>query len=349
MENVEPLTEPPFARYTPRALRIGAAALGLAYAGFLARHLPPQVLDARDVGLGPAGHALYAALGATGAPLIVGRVLSVLCFAATVSVTEIFCSRVTGDRILGAILALIWLVFPPVVGIGSLATPYAIASALSMTAMLCLWPSANNTNRVDGFGAACLAVVALLDPLGAWTAIAIAFLLALMRRRIWPLLGPSLGAALAVLATVPVVDFDLPGVAVSARPVVDGALFPYGFLWVSCVLGAVCSRSKPVVAILGRGVILICRVAPVLYLGLVALQIHRSASFILVSSMVFLPLGLLGGLPLALWVRRVMPTVRNMAAWIAFPVILYCGFSLIMAPVKRHPFPFTALSHTQPR
>jgi hypothetical protein len=114
-------------------------------------------------------------------------------------------------------------------------------------------------------------------------------------------------------------------------------------IWVGAAFGAVASRSQDMRARLGTRQTWVTRAAPILFVGLIFLRCRGvpdpGAAYLAAGSAFFI-LGLLGTLPLIVWVRTVMPGVRSLPAWLAFPVIMYSCFWVVLGPVKMDRFPY---------
>lgn len=138
-----------------------------------------------------------------------------------------------------------------------------------------------------------------------------------------------------------------PALSVGRGSFVSDAIFPYSMLWVGALMSALALRSAVVRQELGRIGIGYASVgfaafALMTLLG-PALGLWPAAEMTTALTYV-VPLGVLGVMPLIVWVRRVMPTVKSVVAWIAFPVIMYSCFWVVLGPVKtdRYPYSFRA-------
>jgi hypothetical protein len=329
-----------------RRIGIGAALLVAAFAAIygaaFAAALPASALE-RAAGAGPAFRALQAALG--GSPAM-SRAVAVACLVVAVLATARFAARAAHDSPVGGFFALGWVLFPSAVAICALATPTAPALALASLALAGLWPAEPGWSRGNGLGALALTVAALMSNPAAWLVMALVLALMLVRPSLWTLLAPALGAALAMAATVPPARPPSDWIQSGADPVIFGALLPYAMIWVGAALGAVASRSSAVIARLGWRTVWVCRAAPVLYAALLLARGLPSAEpgpALLLRGAELLPLGLLGSLPLVVWVRLAMPRVRALGAWLAFPVIMYACFWVILGPVTAERFPYRLL------
>jgi hypothetical protein len=62
----------------------------------------------------------------------------------------------------------------------------------------------------------------------------------------------------------------------------------------------------------------------------------------------YAPFMLFAAWPLVVWVRHAMPQIRSFWAWVAFPVVMYSCFWVVLGPVKSDRFPYTHLQMAQP-
>ena len=325
---------------------IVTATAGLA-AAFLAQALPPAALESATQSLAPADAALRALIAALG---VAPRSVSVGCVVAVVIATVHLGRRATGDTAAGAFLALAWILFPPVLAVQALATPIAPATLLVTVGLAALWPvpvGIRGASRVrDAVGALALMFAALFGAVGAWASLAGVMLMLLLRLRLWTILAPVIGVGLAIAAIgSPGSPFagDASWVPPDRAAVMFGAVLPFAMIWVGSLLGAVASRAAATKYRLGLRVTWVCRAGPPAFAGLLALAAAGSQApgpAYLVAGAAFLPIALIGLLPLVAWVRFAMPKIRSMAAWLAFPVIMYCCFWVVLGPITRDRFPF---------
>ena len=347
---------------SPARGRSVADGVGLAIAGvvtatagvaaaFFAEALPPAALESATQSLAPADAALRALMAAAG---VAPRSVSVGCVVAVVMATVYLGRRATGDMAAGAFLALAWILFPPVLAVHALATPIAPASLLVTVGLAALWPGptgirgvSQGASRVrDAVGALALMFAALFGAVGAWASLAAVMLMLLLRLRLWSILAPVIGVGLAIAAIgssgSPFAG-DASWVPPGRGAVTFGAVLPFAMIWVGSLLGAVASRAAATTYRLGLRVIWVCRAGPPAFAGLLALAAAGSEApgpAYLVAGAAFLPIALIGLLPLVAWVRFAMPKIRSMPAWLAFPVIMYCCFWVVLGPITRDRFPF---------
>ena len=122
-----------------------------------------------------------------------------------------------------------------------------------------------------------------------------------------------------------------------------GAILPFGMVWAGSALAAIVSRSTVTKYRLGLRPLRVCRAAPIVFAGLMWLagrgQDAPGAAYLTVGA-AFLPISMVGIMPLVAWVRFGMPKTRSMAAWLAYPVVMYCCFWVVLEPIRRDTFPF---------
>ncbi len=245
---------------------------------------------------------------AVGEYLNANRSLSVLCAVGALGLAYRIGATLSGDQTVGAFLALGFVLFPPVVGLFSLATPHAPVALLSL-------------------GAATLGV----EPMG-------------QKTRKWRGVGVTILLAVAVIIGLDDVPEDRLG-GPSQGTILTSVILPYAMLWTGALLGLVASYSPKVRGRLGHRVWMArgaLAVTAVFLTGMVFLFDMHADQLLAATGYVF-GIGLLGVLPLILWVRFVMPDVRMVLAWLAFPVIMYSGFWVILGPIDRESFPYNWL------
>lgn len=300
------------ADWTGRAIFAAVLALYALYAWYLAAHLPPFPSEAvygegQGSWLFSTVRRLWASL--FGGGLIAARGLSVLLALCGIALAYRIGAVMGRDRLSGAFLALGFILFPPLAGILSLATPHALVNALVLAA-----------------------IAVTVDP-------------KIPRRRFYKMLAAGVLLALAVGAGVDTVSEPAPG-SPSQGTVWGAVLLPYAMVWVGALLALPASFSPHVAARLGSSLPAV-RLALALFaasLGTMAVLGGWDASHLLAGAAYVISAGLLGVLPLILWVRFAMPRVRSMIAWLAFPVIMYSGFWVVLGPIGPNTFPYSHLS-----
>jgi hypothetical protein len=244
---------------------------------------------------------------AVGGGVIAVRSLSVFCALAAIGLTYRIGVILSHDQVSGAFLALAYVLFPPLAGVFSLATPHALTTALSL-----------------------LAVVLVLEP-------QVRF--GLLGRIVGAISLVVIGAA---IGTNNISEDDLAGAG--QNTVLSAALLPYAMLWVSALTGLFLSGRASLRLRLGSPGIWIVRAAPLaaatFLVGLVLIGRWQAGQLLSAAGYVF-GLCVLGALPLVMWVRFVMPEVRAVLAWLAFPVIMYSGFWVVLGPISGESFPYS--------
>ncbi len=329
---------------------LGIAALvtviAVAAGVYFARALPLTAFEAEPRSVGPGYVALSGLMGLFGDGVAVGRAFGVFFLAMAVAATALLGRRASGDWPVGACLALAWILFPPVLAIQVMNAPIGPATALMAVALAALWPGPKPARGQDGLGAFALMFAALMGPAGAWGTLVVTLYLLFLRPRLWTVLAPALGAGLAIVAiSLGAAGFsrDPDWIAPEHSAVQLGALLPFAMVWVGSGLAAIVSRSSVTKYRLGLRPLWVCRAAPFVFAGLIALAGSRPptpGATYLSAGAAFFPLALIGILPLVVWVRFAMPRIRSLPAWLAFPVIMYCCFWVILGPITRDRFPF---------
>ncbi len=290
-----------------------AVILGLygLYAWYLVQALPafPMELAYSD----GQGSSLFSTIQrlwalAAGDGLNAARSLSVLCTLGAIGLAYRFGTTLSGDQTVGAFLALGFVLFPPLVGVFSLATPHAPVM------LLCL-------------GAAMLGVESMRRLTRRWRSVGIVFLIAV--------------ALILGLDSVPQDRLGGP----NQDTILTSVVLPYAMLWTGGLMGFMASYSAKVRIRLGRGVWMArsALMGTVVFLsGLFFLFDSRADQLLAATGYVF-GIALLAVLPLIVWVRFVMPDVRAILAWLAFPVIMYSGFWVVLGPITQESFPYNWL------
>lgn len=291
-----------------------AVILGLyaLYAWYLMNNLP--VFPMETAYADGQGSVLFSTIrrlweSAFGVNVVVVRSLSALCGLAAIGLTYRVGVLMSRDQVSGAFLALAYLLFPPLVGILSLATPHALTAALSLSA-----------------------VVLMLEP-------------RVPCGLAWRITGAiSLVVIAAAIGVDNVIEDGLAGVGHST--VRNAVILPYAMLWVGASAGLLLSSSASLRPRLRPPGIWIVRAAPLVavafLVGLVLVGRWQAGQLLSATGYVF-GLCVLGALPFVMWVRFIMPEVRAVLAWLAFPVIMYSGFWVILGPINAESFPYSVI------
>ncbi len=237
------------------------------------------------------------------------RYFSLGCGLAAIALTFRVGVVLSKDYVAGAFLAFGYILFPPLVALFSLATSHAFISLLGVLAIAVM--------------------VEPRSPLGFHSRVATA--------------GASL--CMAVILTVSALPFtDI--VSAGNNSVFEAAFFPFAMLWVGISLSIFALRNRNVRNHLGPLGIKLVSAAPVFGVVFCIVEFFaggRSNQELMSGVANVFGLLLVGVLPLILWVRFEMPKVRSVVAWIAFPVIMYCGFWMVLGPIQRESFPYSVL------
>ena len=213
------------------------------------------------------------------------------------------------DQVAGAFLALGYILFPPLVALYSLASPQAFISLLGV-----------------------LALAAIVEP---------RFSIGIRVRTV------VAGTLLSIAVVLAAKAFPLTNVlSKGGESVLETLLLPYAMLWAGLGLSLLALKSPCVrgrLGPLGTRLVWTAPLAALMFCATVFLVAGRSSQLLLSSVANVFGLLLVGVLPLIVWVRFEMPKIRSIIAWIAFPVIMYCGFWLVLGPIQRESFPYNAL------
>ncbi|MCB2108133.1 MAG: hypothetical protein KDE14_10550 [Rhodobacteraceae bacterium] len=353
----QPISAPEVAsgpvRYSARAIIAAVVGVHAVYGAYWADRLVPTVVElalARDPSQVPVLAAIWPVwtrvLGIAGLePLLAGRALSIVC--ATLAILTMFrlLRGFAGDRVVAAGACLLFVAFPPITASWALATPHAL-SALLVTALLALSLAEQSRGRFIMAGVSAV-LLSALHPLGLiLTALALVPAAAMPtagRGIKWRVMAGGflvlgLGAMLSGVLRPPA-DIDVSNLGQTGF--VAAILLPYVLIWTVLVLSAASLRSAAVRAQLGTGG---CAASLAAMIGVPAWAVGAGGLLapgeVLTSFAYVLPLAVIGAVPLAIWVRFVMPTVKSLAAWILFPVIMYSGFWLALGPVGLDRFPY---------
>jgi hypothetical protein len=333
--------------------------LALSYGAFLAAHLPPTAMEqAYRAGDGAAVFAFVLAgvTAVAGDDLFALRMVSVAAAGIAMLATAWLGRKAADDPLTGAGLTLGWVLFPPLTATLALATPHVLIAALTAGGLALAWPvrggavGARKASTAAWIAAVLLALAALLHPVGALAVLMAVLVAAIAQGRVgWTAVLPAAAAVLTLVAarTAPRDD-------VFVEPPHDGLLYafvlPYVLLIAAIILAWLASLTSTVRQVLGARGIWACRsasVASVAALSLAATALHFTAGQFLTGMGFLFAIALPGALPLVVWIRFAMPRVRNRAAWILFPVLMYSAFWLALGPVKPSTFPYRLLHYNR--
>lgn len=293
---------------------------------------------------------------AAGETLVAARLLSLLAAVAALVMTFRLGWRLSGDRVIAAFLCLSFVFYPPLVATFSIVTPHALFALLCLAVLDLLLTSAIRNQYLFGGMAGVLSGLAvMLLPLGSPII------------PLWLLLcglvaADMLGAVLALMLSLatalvawllgvmpPVFDADLS--LAGHDTLTRSLLLPYGMVWVSVLLGGLAVCSTFVRQTIGHTRAMAVVAAPLFAAGLllagVALGKLTTGQLLTAFAAVF-PFALLAPWPLILWVRRIMPNVKSLFAWLVFPVVMYSCFWVVLGPVRPAKFPYSYRYVPQP-
>ena len=298
--------------WTGRCILGSVLGLYIAYAYYMASYLP--VFPTELAYANGQGGWLFSTIRrfwelAFGDNIMVIRGLSILFALGAILLAYLVGRILSGDQTVGAFLALGFVLFPPMVGIFSLATPHALATFLSL-------------------GAVILSVKPRRHTVRCWRSI-VAFVLMAM-------------AVIISLNGLPANKLA----GTNQDTIISAVLVPYSMLWIGALTGLVASLSPEVSERMGLAGIWIARGASALVVGLLlVLFFFRDmpmGQYMVMVGYVF-GICLMGVLPLIVWVRVVMPNVRSILAWLIFPVIMYSGFWVVFGSIDQGFFPYNRL------
>ncbi|MBL8631405.1 MAG: hypothetical protein JNM81_17350 [Rhodospirillaceae bacterium] len=346
----------PSASFAVRSAGYGIAAaivvLFAFYGTYFAQTLVPLAPEQAAMAAMQSGEGgLYGVLlrlwqAVAGPSLLAARTFSLLAGILALVAGFTIARRLAGDLVMAAFLVLSFVLYPPLVATMVTATPHALFLLCALGAFALLQASPHGGALV---GAGVLAFGgALLHPLGCvvmplW---AVQTALILGQRRAWSIAAAAVaGAALAVLIAPPVSDADVSGAGHGT--LLKALALPYAMVIVATGLSCIAALSAETRRALGPMRVLVVLAGPLLaaavLLGAVALNLLAVGQVVTAAAVTF-PLVFLTPWPLIYWVRVQMPQVKNIIAWIAFPVIMYSSFWVVLGPVDPHRFPY---SHRQ--
>jgi hypothetical protein len=279
-----------------------------------------------------------------GDTLVAARAFSICVSVLAIVVAFSIARRLTGHIVMAAALLLPFILFPPLVATLSLALPHALVVLAALITMRLMMAQAGIFITV--LAGVVVFATALMHPLGPvvvplWVIIC-ATVLNQYRRALILLCFAAAAAAARVGVEPPIMDPDLS--ADAHGTVLTALVLPYGMAVITTLLSAMALCSGQVrdglrtqaafAAILGPMVALLVVIGAMLTGAVSAGQWVTEAA-------ILFPLLFLAPWPLIYWVLRVMPQVKSLVAWIAFPVIMYSCFWVILGPVDPGRFPYS--------
>ncbi|MDX2222536.1 MAG: hypothetical protein SFV21_07300 [Rhodospirillaceae bacterium] len=274
------------------------------------------------------------------------RGVSVALSALAVVVTVATGRAMLRDAPAGAFAALPMALLPPFTAVAVSATPHPLA--ILLMALIVQAGLRGGVTTLAAAGSA-LAVIHPLGPGLAVLALAVAGALAGWSRA-WRGAAAFVATMLVGLAFVAFTDvlprrepggWQLDLTAAGQGGVTQGLLLPYALWPVVFVLSGLALRSVAVRVRLGPNVVAASVAAMVAaVVAAVGLVLVVPAGQLLTAAALIVPLAIPASAPLIAWVRWVMPTVKSLAAWILFPVVMYSGFWVVLGPVEAGRFPY---------
>ncbi|MSO96651.1 MAG: hypothetical protein EXR11_00315 [Rhodospirillaceae bacterium] len=348
-------------RFTTIGVVSAVVALFAFYGVYLARvlvPLPPEL--AMEEAATAYGAILVAWRAVAGSSLLAMRVLSLLFSALAIMLTFRVGRRLTQDPVVAAFFTLAFVLFPPLVAAFSTATPHALIVLLALGALELILsaPGQSLSAAIIPIGTAavlgCIGVVMapvgpLLMPLWLlWCGAASGR---------WAFAFPAVAlttitAVISVLAggqTSPV-DSDL--TAIGQNTLTTALLMPYGMIIVATLLSAIASFSPLVRQAIGRDRLAAVLLGPFIGTGMLLVCVAfgwLNIGQLVTAASTVLPFALFASWPLIVWVRRVMPHVKSLAAWIVFPVVMYSCFWVILGPIDPGKYPYSHRQIVQPQ
>lgn len=309
------------------------------------------MLDEGRVGLyGALASVLQASVSAE---VWAARFFSVGCAIASLMLMGRLCERWCGDSIVGACLPAGLLLFPVSAYAFALITPFAPILLLSMLALR--FATATDQRSLlyhavipAGFSG----VVLYLDWSGVGLAAAIALVVLATHRTRLTIVAYTVSLVGVVVSLS--IFFALPEGLVALPPSVEtmnamhinGIFLPYAMLWVGLVFSlSALGLSRSLRQRMGR---------PLVYRSVLMIVGFGAAStWIAVGSSTpasqvislnaILGLGVLACMPMILWIRWVMPTIKSVWIWILLPVVMYSCFWVVLGPIDWAGFPYDQL------
>ncbi len=286
-----------------------------------------------------------------GPSLIAARTLSLLASVLAIVIAFSIARRLSGDMVMAAFLVLPFVLYPPLVATWVSATPHALFLLCAFGAFALLQRAPHGA-AVPGAGALVF-IATLLHPLGlvvmpVW---ALFIGLILYDRRALVVFAFAVIAAVGslIIGLGAVADADV--AAAGHDTILKALALPYAMVIVGTGLSVIAALSRQTRSALGLRNTLTVLAGPVLGAGIL-LAVHAAdgltvGQFVTAAGYVF-PLAFLAPWPLIYWVRHVMPQVKNIVAWISFPVIMYSCFWVVLGPVDPHRFPYSHRHIEQP-
>lgn len=284
----------------------------------------------------------------------VGRTLSFGCAIASVILLSNLCEAWCGDFIVGACLPAGLLFFPVSAYTFALSIPFSFMLLLSVSA---LWFATNPAQKGVMRNAVVPAVISGVALFLDWpgNGLAVAITLIVMATHRSALLIFFYALVLSIVAVWLSIFYDVPpgptvmppSLEVIAATSVGGLVMPYAMLWVGLVFSiAALGLSRPLRQRMGRA--LIYRSTLIIFVFGIVLTWLAAGNFTPTGQMIalnaFLALGVLACMPMVLWIRWVMPTIKSVWIWILLPVVMYSCFWVVLGPIDWAGFPYDQLS-----
>jgi hypothetical protein len=294
-----------------------------------------------------------------GEGLIAARTLSLLAAVAAIVLVFRVGRKLTADPVTAALLTLNFVLFPPLVATLVCATPHAVALLFALVAMDLILSASQRSPRAarlyGGLAGVLAALAILMVPLGGvmvplWLVLCAA-LTKQAQAAVIALIVVIVSAALMLAFGIhaPVIDVDL--ASAGHNSVWHALILPYAMVPVTILLGAVAVFSPSVRHAVGldRALAVLCAPLVMFVILWVAMASGTVTVGQLVTAMGYgFCFAIFAPWPLIVWVRRVMPQVKSLGAWIVFPVIMYSCFWVILGPVDPGKFPYSHRQILQP-
>jgi hypothetical protein len=345
------------------AMLIGIVAVYAGYGAYFIQvlailpHERAYLAIARGETLGPT--PAYAALLAiwqalTADSLVAARMPSLVFGLIGLGLTFRIAMRLMSDAPSAAALTLPFVLFPSLVGVYSTVGPHALSMALLLAAL----DNAQRANdEISPPRSARLAMQA-----GIWVAVPIvlspinfAFVpfwlivcaLILERGRVWQIMLATAIVVLGLIGSFGLIaptPFESNLSVIESRPFASTVALPFAMVLVASVMSAAALRSPAVWNAVGAGGAVLAIFGPLLagavLRGMVAIGWLGHGQALAAVGYAF-PLAIFAAWPLIVWIRHVMPTIKSIIAWIAFPVIMYGCFWIVLGPVDLDRFPYS--------
>ncbi len=351
------------------------AALFAFYATYWARTLVPMLpeLDAlaqATRGVMSAGSAFTAILAGwqtiVGEGLVAARALSLLASVAALVLVFRTGLRLTRDSVTAAILTLSFVLFPPIVATFAMATPHALFVLLAFGALELILRgyghAAPGARLYGGLAGILAGLGVMLVPLGAvlmplWLVFCTVLssekaLLSSEKQAVSvALIVNLLSTFLILMLGVPVPAIDATIAMAGRDSVFQVLILPTAMVPVAILLSALAAFSSRVRQSIGIGRIIAVLSAPLVIaavlLSAVAFGTMMPGQLVTAVGYAF-PFIIFTLWPLIVWVRKVMPQVKSLLAWLTFPVVMYSCFWVVLGPVRSEKFPYSHRQVAQP-